>query len=505
MRIEPDSHQPADWREFQARNKKEPISRRSFLGVIGGAAAAVSLLKMGWDAVGQHSEIADTAEGFRERALKVRNPEVIPEGCLVPEDERTGENIMIGTIPTYYPIPVPGVDQYGVEETFGSELSPTLQNFPDGTNVHLVTTKDAASEVMTFATASHPGLKFHQRSMPRARGGLDYMQDTVFATGGVDQKGRFIIAASTLDAREARSFARIVAEQIKMAGFYRYDLSIDALRDVAVNPNDDVTARAGLQRFGDELLAEESPDEFNLKYVPVKSDGGDLQVVRMPNGEKGLIVGKENLFFSIFALGIENGDVETSNASEVKDLEIDPLKFVKLMEQVKANYIDSFGVDHLIVLDEEDLLKRVSRVRDVVLKAAVDMDFFHADMVVKTATDKDGKRVAFCTTVDKVNPNFAYLSRIRQQFEELGFEIEELPCGEYATLNYTNTTMFSPRGGQKTVIVPQYGIPEDAQAVEAYRRRGFKVGTADHSYIKERDPESAKRSGGPHCKVVVMN
>ncbi len=544
MRIGPDSRGPNNWKEFQARNessarklvqnalylaadvcsyvanacrsvlgpktgnhrKGTDIGRRRFLQILGGAALALPLGKMAVEGIEQHNEIADAAQGFRERVGNVRNLESVPEECLIPEDERSGENIMIGTIPTYFPIPVPGVRQYGVKGTFGTELSPVLNNFPGGTNVHLVTTEDARDEVLDFARKSHEGLNFQSMDLPRARGGLDYMQDVVMATGGTDEQGKFIIAASSLDANDFGPVAKVNAEARKVAGFYQPLISLERLRGIAVDPDDEVTAMSGLQQFGDEVLVEEHADKFDLKYVPVKCEGGDLQIVRMPDGKTGLVVGKQNVFFSAFALALKEGGVDVENVEDVRSLEMQPLKFAKLLEQVRANYMDYFGVEKVVILDEEDLLRRVSRVTAITLGAAVDMDFFHSDMVVKTATDKDGKPVAFCSMVDKTDRNYPYLARIRQQFEDLGYEIEELPCGEYATFNYTNTTMFSSKGAkQKVVIVPQFGIPEDAHAVEVYRRRGFEVRTADHSYIKDRDPKSAKRSGASHCKVVVLN
>ena len=94
------------------------------------------------------------------------------------------------------------------------------------------------------------------------------------------------------------------------------------------------------------------------------------------------------------------------------------------------------------------------------------------------------------------------LEAAKAMFEDLGYDVIELPCGKVASHNYTNSIMFTPEGSQiTTVLVPQYGRSkyQDAEALRAYESRGFNVVPVDMSTI----PDDAG-AGSLHCSVETL-
>ena len=230
-----------------------------------------------------------------------------------------------------------------------------------------------------------------------------------------------------------------------------------------------------------------------------------LQPTRLPDGRMGLIVGKMNLAYSVMARLDMDSDEEYMKGD----------RFGAEMDRVKADYRDYFGVDEVIIIDED----RLQRQRDgyVNLREMIKgSEFFHNDMMIKTATNPAGERVAYITNIDNwpedpldrytggETPR-KYLARVRAQFEELGYKIVEMPCTNYAALNYANTIMFDHPEEGKTVVVPQYGEPTDAEAVAIYEREGFKVRKVDMSFVQELTEEQRRTMGSVHCRFAVLS
>jgi hypothetical protein len=214
-------------------------------------------------------------------------------------------------------------------------------------------------------------------------------------------------------------------------------------------------------------------------------------------------MGKDNLSRMIQMVQME----KIGRVVDVRDInEIDKDQFFELMEKVKALYRDSFGVE-VIILDEPYITREVKRNGYVKHSGLRSYGFFHADMLVKTATNPDGKALAFCSSnagCSSESGDCCYLPRIQEQFAGLGYQVVPIETGQYPVTNYANSLMFRPAPGRRIVLLPQYGITQDAAAERAYLSHGFEVRKVDQSYIKRLPLEQKALLGGPHCKAVVL-
>lgn len=473
------------------------MDRRLALGILG---VAVLSTVAGFRSFFHHrAEFAATVKQVEAR-LGIKRPlEKLPKGCLIPEDERGGKNFLTSLVPKFSPFPVVG--GYSFENNLSPQTDPLLAALPKDAHVRLLVPEESSDEALKYVQNKFPHLSFTTHGLPLAEDGYTYPQDMVSATGSVDEAGRFILAGSALEAKDFAS-CKQTYESTKRAV-----ASLVPLRAVSDSlSNEDTIEEAGavLHEFGDEILAERHGDSFTLKYVPVMTEGGDLKITRLPNGGIGLIVGKLNLSRTIMSMQL----AENPGVADLKMLnEVGRDKFVVLLEKVKALYKEYFAVDEVIIIDEPYIRGEARRNGYVRHSGLRSYGFFHCDMLVRTATDQNGKAVAFCSSSNMRDRgdggNCRYLFRVQEQFASLGYDVESMETGQYPSMNYANSVMFR-NGEAKVVLVPQYGIRQDAAAVEAYRRRGFEVRVVDQSYIQKLPPEDKALVGGPDCKLVVL-
>lgn len=286
----------------------------------------------------------------------------------------------------------------------------------------------------------------------------------------------------------------------------RAALSGWSLRSFFVDDDIKEELDAGVGLFGDEFLSNDNPDKFATKYVPLKTVGGDMHITRLPNGGTGLIVGKNTLSEMVNILKMEANNNRVMTEEEWRDFDLmEPQEFADLMKKIRELYMEHFAVDEVIFVDEPYIRNHIRRKNKIQSSAMRGYAFFHSDMLVKTATDKDGRPVAFCTSCESGSEKENdYARRVGNQFAKLGYEVYSLPCGRVPAMNYSNAIMFKNAKGGKVVMLPQYGIPEDEEAEMVYARRGFEVRKIDMSYIGRMPLENQALTGSVHCKFVVM-
>ncbi len=444
----------------------------------------------------KHKRPEEALNELREYMGIEKNLEALEPGLLKPEDERSGSEILTGTVPSYSPLPLVG--GYNFNDTV-TLLGPTLATLPEGTKVKITVPQNNGDECVEKLKDEYPHLEFEAFEMPPSQAGLNYMQDVVFATGSNDESGRNIIVGSSLDARKFRAWKNGFEEMLEEMEL-RGGLDLVSWLTNAAKEEEVIMA---LHAFGDEALAHKNPEKFDLKFAPLSCEGGDLQPTRLPDGRMGLIVGKMNLLFSLQGrLGIN-----------LRDKFVPGERFLSELENIKEDYKKYFGVEEVIVLDEE-YLKKDAEVGGVSIESLErGSSFFHSDMVVKTATGADGARVAFITSTEDwgeidahgYSTNTKYLRRIRDQFEALGYKIEDMPCTRFAPLNYVNNIMFDHPQEGKTVVLPQYGDRQDEVAAEKYAKYGFKIRKVDMKHAMTVPDEDKKSMGSVHCSFVVLN
>jgi len=162
-------------------------------------------------------------------------------GSLIPEDERSGENIMIAAHPNSK-LFISAESTY--EKYFESIMSPFLKALPEGTNVQIIITDDYKDECFNVASRMFPHLKFSILQLPYAGKGLEFIQDNVFASGRTDTQGRFQIARSSVD-KEA------------------FQRDTDCFWEPwFASMSKSEAAEYGVRLFADDFLAKKYPDQF---------------------------------------------------------------------------------------------------------------------------------------------------------------------------------------------------------------------------------------------------
>lgn len=487
-------------RELPDASTDTDMSRRAALSVLGGLMVG----GLAWSVRNffhHRAQFASTVDKAEEIADTQRTPEKLPNGCLIPEDERTGKTILTSMIPEYSSLA--GVGGYDFAKTRSVSADPILSALPEGTTVELMVPEESGEAALEYARRLHPHLKFGICEVPAAEDGFTYPQDGVYATGSKDKEGRFLLAANSFDSSLYRADLIANFRDRQLAKYSRAMASPESLNDLSMGEDNIQTAGIAMRLFGDEFLARSYPGKFNLKHLPVMTVGGDLPITRLPNGKVALIMGKENLSRMIQMMQTDRigRDIDVREINE-----IDKDQFLELMEKVKALYRDSFGVE-VIILDEPYITREVKRNGYIKHSGLRSYGFFHADMLVKTATNPDGKALAFCSSnagCSNESGDCRYLPRIQEQFAGLGYQVVPIETGPYPVMNYANSLMFRPDQKRRIVLLPQYGIPQDAAAERAYLNHGFEVRKVDQSYVKKLPLEQKALLGGPHCKAVVL-
>jgi len=515
--------------QYVDHRRQNSAPNRVTLGVVAVAAVlAAGYAHKVWDAVyGKSNESLNgpIADFLKEDPGKV---ESFDSGVLIPEDERPGENILI-SIPKLgqlHHLTVSGIYRSYLEET----MKPFLDSLPAGTNVHIAISDADKDECMEVAKELFPNLNFSIYELPYGGGGIEFIQDNVFATGSTDEKGRFEIAKSGKD-REA----------------FEKDTTPARFEPWWATMSTNERAEYATRMFADDFLAKSYPDKFTATNLDLRFEGGDLHITRLPSGKTALVIGRKTIADNV-TINKKTGHPYQESAV------ISSNEAVSQLSDIKEDFKQRFGVDEVIVLAEDSIL-RFNRTEDGRPAPLMNALFFHTDMALKTATNPDGEHIAFCTDYDpaklpaltesicdatgcydddgqkmpieklvpKLQPTIDYLKDIQDQFQALGYKVVKLPCGTNAVLNYTNSVMFTGKSGEKFVIVPQYGIPEDKEAVMAYMNAGFKVLTANYSEViagiksaaeynnviagivdgKEADA-GVNDTGSWHCRTVVL-
>lgn len=472
--------------------------------------------------------------------------EVIKSSEILPEDERSGKNLMVmaSNLTAFS-------KSDGYRHFFETTFKTTFDILPDETIIHLMVGDDSREEALQVAREMFPHLRFEVYGLPAVRPMPEYAQDYFFPTGGFDDEGNVVLATSSCDQQK---FSELLESPHP-----------ESLKRSALNSY-------GIKLFADEFLAKRYHDKFTQKDLPVRLEGGDLHITRLPNGKIALIVGPKNLTETIM-YGIKDEYGQILAQSYIPDVSV----IARFYEQARALYKKSFeGVDEVFFLGEgyQALLainRNLSEIdgdrRDRAIGKKVEgIDrghseyllsygnfFFHLDMMLKTVTTPSGESVALLTEfsskqwedfiehmVEEI-PDDPYrniykdrclkaseqeqllMKLIRDQFIDLGYKIVSIPCGPAPTMNYTNSVVFKGEGGEKIAIVPQYGIPQDAEAVKAYESLGFRVLAPSLSpFIEEfvgptkngmptSEKESSSSSGGAiarigslHCRIVTL-
>ncbi|MEK7547588.1 MAG: hypothetical protein AAB540_01705 [Patescibacteria group bacterium] len=412
------------------------------------------------------------------------------ESFIIPEDERTGQDILLTATYDSY-VEINGANCFTQEPL--TTWTSILKKLPAGTNVRLLVPINFADWCTKMLQENYPNLNistYNLNALPEhITAHLAYPQDYIFPTGRVDKNGRFIIATGTLD-----------------FDFLEIKYEIFGSPEEKAESEDDKLFRK-LRFAGDDVLVNMHPDTFVAEYIPIFCPGGDLQVVRLPDGRSAAIVGKSNIANSCMILRYLTGEKRKEFLS--KPITLDEL------ESVKKTYKDALKVNEVIFIDKQHTFEEAENGNIDPRNMTYGSAFFHSDMIVKTATDpkNPNKRLAFYNNIPSLLgistraqaffEDIRYLNRVHDQFQGLGYEMVGLPCGPRSVLNYVNCTMFT-KDGIHYVMVPQYGILEDEKAVEIYEQRGFKVVKVDMSYLIMRGEEAMSKGGSVHCGMVVL-
>lgn len=470
--------------------------RRAFLKVVienAPMAAAISIPTIG--VVSKLlSDAADRREVQRRVDQVLAEPgdvEALPKGALIPEDERSGSDIMIGLNPENSMIPFYG---YKLDAALDESPGPILAALEAGTTAHVTVPTGTKEEFLELAKERYPALNFVVYEMP-VNPTVGYMQDILFATGSRND-GRFILASSTLDATEFKNLPHYEPPTVPT-------INLPRIRNILVDGNEVIQATAGINLLGDEILVRDNPASFKAHMVPVKLEGGDVDAIRLPNGEVGLMVGPWSVISNIVNLANKEAGRKKYSANDIDGFSKIPRDvFVRLLRKLEEDYRKFLGVSKVIFVDEANFLSLAEQYDDIPLEALFPQKFFHTDMAVKVATDGSGKPIAFCTGCNSPM-GIDYLQRVKAQFLDLGYEIVDLPCGPFPVMNYTNGLMYT-KNGEKVVVMPTYGIDEDEVAARIYQKRGFRVVKVDLSSIKDFDPGRLDNLGSVHCRAEIL-
>ncbi len=189
------------------------------------------------------------------------------------------------------------------------------------------------------------------------------------------------------------------------------------------------------------------PREFAMKSLPgVNSEGGDVELVRLPGGHLGLLAGHHRVLRWLeyrYGEGVIGRTVPT----------------VRIEEARSAFRKAFFGVDVLFV--NEEGLRTPSLVSD---------ELFHSDMIVNVARGSKGP-VAFIPTfegapVDAITrePLAAEIAkraqgiydRVARQLGAWGFRVARLPFADHPVRNPVNVGKYLEPDGGQVVLLGKY-------------------------------------------------
>ncbi len=197
-----------------------------------------------------------------------------------------------------------------------------------------------------------------------------------------------------------------------------------------------------------ENLVAAFPDEFVLRPLPgINTEGGDLALVRLPEGGVGLLVGHNRI--SRYAERVHRGTEPGTAISEA------------WIEEARRAYQQAFGGIETIVIGREAL-------RDPRL---ANPEIFHIDMVVAVVRSPAGI-VAFVPTyegvpvdalshvalpADAVRRFQAEYDRTARQLAARGYRVARVPFADHPARNPVGTAKFvDPATGKPSILLGRY-------------------------------------------------
>lgn len=194
-------------------------------------------------------------------------------------------------------------------------------------------------------------------------------------------------------------------------------------------------------------LAKAFGDDFILRTLPgINTEGGDIEVVWLPEGVPGVMVGRHR---ALRRLGRLLGEGVVGR--KVSQAELDRLRGV---------YSRAFFGIETIIAGEEGLRK----------PRTISDDLFHMDMVVNVM--RVGTRVlAFIPSYesdaidavmlepladDVINRAQAEYDMVARQLQKRGFQVVRLPLADHPVRNPVNVAKFISPTGRPTVLLGRY-------------------------------------------------
>jgi len=189
------------------------------------------------------------------------------------------------------------------------------------------------------------------------------------------------------------------------------------------------------------------PKEFAMHSLPgVNSEGGDVELVRLPGGRLGLLAGHHRV---LRWLEYRHGEGLLGRSVPVARIEEARTAFRKAF----------FGLDVLFV--NEEGLRSPSLVSD---------ELFHSDMIVNVAKGTKGS-VAFIPTYEGVpvdaitreplSPEVqkraqVVYDRVARQLVGWGFRVARLPFADHPVRNPVNVGKYTEPNGEQVVLLGKY-------------------------------------------------
>lgn len=189
------------------------------------------------------------------------------------------------------------------------------------------------------------------------------------------------------------------------------------------------------------------PREFAIHTLPgVNTEGGDVELVRLPDGRLGLMAGHHRV---LRWLEYRHGDGVLGRAIPTARIEEARVAFRKAF----------FGLDVLFV--NEGGLKAPSLVSD---------ELFHSDMIVNVARGAKGV-VAFVPAMEArpvdaisrqpLSPEIvrraqAVYDRVARQLEAWRFRVVRLPFADHPVRNPVNVGKYMEPGGKQVILLGKY-------------------------------------------------
>lgn len=194
-------------------------------------------------------------------------------------------------------------------------------------------------------------------------------------------------------------------------------------------------------------LARAFPDDFVLRTLPgINTEGGDIEVVWLPEGVPGVMVGRHRALRRLGRLLGEGVVGRPVSKSEV--------------DRLRAGYRRAFFGLETIIAGEEGLRK----------PRLVTSDLFHMDMVVNIMRVKD-QVLAFIPTYESdaidavmleplsqevISRAQAEYDMVARQLQRRGYVVVRLPIVDHPVRNPVNVARFMSPSGRPTVLLGRY-------------------------------------------------